>query len=156
MPAGSSGGVITTSSFVTKSARPVTPVVSSTSSIQVWLADANTSAPPSDSIWAASPSEGPKLKVMAVPGWAVSKSTASASKAVVSEEPAKTVSSVVCAASEDVEPRAFGVSSEHPTNARTAHTATTGIRFMRASSPDRWARYQVSWRRTLGKAGGAP
>ena len=140
MPAGSSGGVITTSSFVTKSARPVTPVLSSTSSIQVWLADANTSAPPSDSIWAARPSDGPKLKVMVVPGWAASKSAASASKAVVSEEPAKTVSSVASSALEDDEPpAALGVSSEQPANTRTAHTARTGIRFMDAPLVAGWS-----------------
>ena len=85
-----------TNSFVTKSVRPVMPAFPATSSIHVWLADANTSAPPSESICAARPSEGPKLNVTVTPGCAASKSAPSAVNPFVSEEPANTVSSDAC------------------------------------------------------------
>ena len=74
MFAGLSGGVMITSLFCTKSARPVTPTLSLTSSMYVPLAEANTSAVPSDSIEAARSPDDPKLNVTVVPAFAASKS----------------------------------------------------------------------------------
>jgi hypothetical protein len=77
--------------FVAKVVPSETPTFVLTSSIHVALALANTSAVPSDSIWPASPSEGPKLKATVVPGWAVWKSAPIFVKAPVRDEAAKTV-----------------------------------------------------------------
>ena len=121
---------MTTSLFVTRFVRPVTPVVPSTSSIHVPLADAKTSAPPSDSICAARPSDGPKLNVTVTPGCAASKSAPIAVNPFVSEEPANTVSSVAAG-----EPSALGPteSLEHPVSAIT--TPRIGINHRRNSKP---------------------
>ena len=94
MFAGLSGGVMMTSLFCTKSARPETPTLSLTSSMYVPLADANTSAVPSDSIEAARSPDDPKLNVTVVPGFAASKSEPICVNAAVREDAAKTVSSV--------------------------------------------------------------
>ena len=99
MPAGLSGGVITTNRFCAKSTRPVTPTLSLTSSMYVPLAEAKTSAVPSDSIDAARSPDEPKLNVTVVPGFAASKSDPICVKAAVSDDAANTVSSVAwCAA----------------------------------------------------------
>ena len=94
MFAGLSTGVMMTSLFCTKSARPETPTLSLTSSMYVPLADANTSAVPSDSIDAARSPDEPKLKVTVVPGFAASKSDPICVNAAVSEDAANTVRSV--------------------------------------------------------------
>ena len=87
-----------TSRFITKSVRSLTPGSFSTSSIHVPLALANTSAVPSLWIWAARASEAPTLKLTVTPGLASSKAGPIASwNTAVSEEAAKTVSSVVSA-----------------------------------------------------------
>ena len=85
-----------TSRFITKSVRSLTPGSFSTSSIHVPLALANTSAVPSLWIWPARASEAPTLKLTVTPGLASSKAGPIASwNTAVSEEAAKTVSSVV-------------------------------------------------------------
>ena len=70
-PGGVVAGTMIASRFCAKSARSVTPGPSScTESIQVGLAEAKTSTGAPSSIWPASPSEGPKLNVTVVPGFA--------------------------------------------------------------------------------------
>src|SRR6266516_2112932 len=94
----------------------MTPTFFATSSIQVELADAKTSAVPSDSICAARWSEGPKLKSTCTPGLPDWKSFAICVNAGESEDAAKIVSCVVCPVVGD---------DEHPVRDATMQTATT-------------------------------
>src|SRR5438132_605167 len=81
-----------TRSFVATFARSLTPVFVATSSIQVPLADANTSAAPSDSIWPARSPDEPKSNETVTPGFVVSKSAPIFVNAFVREDAAKTTS----------------------------------------------------------------
>src|SRR5262245_55222629 len=130
MFAGLSVGTITTSLFVAKSVRSETPGVSSTVSIAVPLADANTSAVPSLPIWVARSVEEPKLNVTCTPALAASKSFPIWVKAAVSDEAAKTVSSEL----PDAEaPAEVVVVDDEQAASRTTTTAIANRRTFRTS-----------------------
>ena len=139
-----------TRSFVAKVTRSVTPVLVATSSIQAPLAEANTSAAPSDSIWVARSPDAPKSKVTVTPGSAASKSAPIFVKAFVSDDAAKTTSVR----------RPTGVGLEPPfeeqavtTRPRLSSAATTRLIGPIPSTSRRRAAYQRAGQGMPGKAG---